>query len=76
MSDLEYRYWLRDDTGTEREVTMEEWVAAERAAGFRNTLGNYYQPATAAWFSTTGGRADAVSGRVEYVLPGDTDEET
>jgi len=75
MSVLRYRYWLKNDEGVERQVPMDEWVAAEHAAGHGNKF-TYNMPAHGWWSSTTVCRADAVSGRVEYVLPDDTDEET
>jgi len=60
------RYFLTE----EREVTKEEFVAAERRAGFRNTMGKPKEPATAG-FSTTryyeGERySETVKGRVEF----------
>jgi hypothetical protein len=68
MTVLAYRYWLKDDQGTEREVTMQEWVAAEHAAGHGNKFA-YNMPAHGWWSSTTARRDDAVSGRIEYILP-------
>jgi hypothetical protein len=56
------RYFLREW----REVSKEEYVAAERRAGFHNTLGQPREPATSS-FSTNGlegrikWRADAVA---------------
>ena len=61
MTVVSYRYWLTDGAEPEREVSMEEWVAAERAAGFHNTMGRPEEPGTAAW------SAGHMSGRVEYV---------
>lgn len=44
----EQRFWLAVnlDEPQWREVTKEQFVAAERAAGFRNTLGQPDEPAT------------------------------
>lgn len=58
MSDL---YFLRYNGEEEHEVTKEEFVRAERAAGFHNTLGQPDEPATAGFGS--GG----VHGHVLYV---------
>lgn len=41
------RFWLRDNSW--REVSKEEWVRAERAAGFRNTMGEPDEPATSSF---------------------------
>lgn len=43
MSD---RYFLRGVVGTWHEVDMAEWVRAERAAGFHNTMGRDDLPGT------------------------------
>lgn len=42
------RYFLRPDVGRFpwAEASKEEWVQAERAAGFRNTMGRPEEPAT------------------------------
>lgn len=53
-------YYLTVGDGPEREVSKAEFVSAERAAGFRNTMGQPSEPATAAF----GGHG--VSGRVKY----------
>jgi len=39
-------YYLQVGDEPEREVTMQEWVAAERRAGFYNTMGHPERPAT------------------------------
>lgn len=45
-------FYLSSDEGMNwREVTKTEWVAAERAAGFKNTLGQPDEPATSSWHS-------------------------
>lgn len=44
------RYYLTET----REVTKEEYVAAERKAGFRNTMGQPNEPATASFQSKYG----------------------
>jgi hypothetical protein len=66
MTDDGYRYFLcaayragKDEAW--EEVTKTEFVAAERAAGFHNTMGRPDEPATGG-FSGHG-----VSGRVRYV---------
>lgn len=58
---MPFRYWLTDGSEPEREVTMAEWVAAEREAGFHNTMGRPEEPATWSW------GAGHMSGRVEFV---------
>lgn len=50
------RYFLTE----EREVTKEEYVGAERHAGFHNTMGRPHEPATASF------SANGVSGRIRY----------
>lgn len=67
MAELRCRFYLTDGSGPEREVTMQEWVAAEREAGFSNTTGRPDLPATA------GFAGKHVGGRVEYVT-GETDD--
>jgi len=57
------RYFLASGSEPEHEVTRDEYVRAERAAGFRNTLGQPAEPATAA-FSSGSSR-----GRVSYARP-------
>ena len=55
------RYFLRlEPGGEELEVTKAEFVAAERAAGFRNTSGRDDEPATGGFGNGT------IRGRVEY----------
>lgn len=55
--------WFVTEGGVEVEVTKAVWVAAERRAGFINTIGHPEEPATAG-FST--GRT---SGRYERSVP-------
>lgn len=57
-----YRYYLSFGGSKERhEVTKPEWVAAERAAGFHNTMGRPDEPGT-------GGFSDGhIRGSLEYV---------
>lgn len=45
MAEREERYFLRKW----EEVTKEDWVAAERAEGFRNTMGQPKEPATSSF---------------------------
>lgn len=63
-----YRYYLTEDDSIEREVVKAQFVAAERAAGFTNTMGQPDEPATAG-FSGRFGDAE-ISGRMVYVAPG------
>lgn len=58
------RYFVTTEHG-ERQVDKAEYVAAERLAGFRNTMGQPDEPATSAF------SAGVLSGRVE--LHGGTD---
>jgi hypothetical protein len=60
MTEFRCRFYLTEDSGPEQEVSMEEWVAAEREAGFNNTMGRPDLPATA------GFSGKRISGRVEY----------
>ncbi len=59
-----YRYYLTE----EREVTKEEYVAAERRAGFYNTMGQPEEPATASFSGQCGDTE--IRGRTEYSAPG------
>jgi len=55
-------FYLSDDYGqTWRQVSKEEYVRAERAAGFRNKLRQPKEPATGSW--SRGSKA----GRTEYI---------
>lgn len=55
------RYFLRTGKGSRwQEVSKEDYVSAERSAGFFNTLGRPYDPATAGFHSGN------VSGRLCY----------
>lgn len=54
------RYFLQYNDQPECEVTKQEFVSAERAAGFRNTLGQPAEPATAAF------SAGSIHGRIQY----------
>lgn len=65
----DYRYFLTYHLGEEREVTKDEYVRAERAVGFHNTLGQPHEPAT----SSFGGAS--VRGRTVYVPAGETTPE-
>lgn len=66
------RYFITRDNGREREVTVEEFVMAEREAGF-NGPGHYSNPVSPAtgsfsktWYPNTE-RERNLSGRTEYV---------
>ena len=62
MSD---RYFLKTDWTNWKEVTKEQWVRAERSAGFHNTMGQPDEPGTGG-FSAYG-----VCGKLlyEYATP-------
>lgn len=60
------RYFLTVAGGPEREVSMAEFVAAERRAGFRNTMGRPDLPATGGF----GNSREGLRGRVEYQANG------
>ena len=63
MAKFRCRYYLTVDSGPEREVSMEEWVAAEREAGISNTAGHPDLPATSGFAGkSTGGRIEYVTG--------------
>lgn len=52
MTERQVRYFLTRDGEPEREVTKEEWVLAERQAGFFRTTGGTGEtgePATSSW---------------------------
>jgi len=61
------KYFLNHPTLGEREVTKEEWIKAERAAGFRPKLSsdhpNYMKVCATGGF---GSSASTVGGRIEY----------
>lgn len=66
MSEQE-RYFLSHPVFGEKEVTREEWVKAERQAGFRppclsDNPRYWTEPATGGFYSNAG-----VSGRIEYI---------
>ena len=65
------RYFLRyprpgDETPPWTEVTKEEFVAAERAAGFHNTMGQPDEPGTGGFGSSSDNTGRRVQGRMEY----------
>lgn len=59
------RYFLAREGGTEEEVTREEWIRAERSAGFYPKLPHNHP---AYWITpATGGFSSGnVSGRIRY----------
>lgn len=62
------KYYLKGDWQPEdawQEVTKEVFVRAERAAGFRNTMGKPNEPATGGF---SGG---STQGRVRYIVEGE-----
>lgn len=58
-------YHLTEGDSEAREVTEAEFVAAERHAGFINTLGRQDRPATAG-FSGRTPDGKTISGRITY----------
>lgn len=58
-----HRYFLKYDDGPEQEVTKAEFVAEERRCGFRNTMGQPREPATAGFGAERYGVR--IKGRVE-----------
>lgn len=67
-------YFLRYDNGPWENVSKQDWVRAERAAGFVNTLGRPDEPGTASFGSTVGDRhVDGRTVNVRYFKPGDYD---
>lgn len=68
------RFWLRaTDSDSWREVTLQEFVRAERMAGFRNTMGRPDRPATAAWGVAGGPSGTTAEPAVEYIALRATD---
>jgi hypothetical protein len=62
------KYYLSEDDGnTWDEVTKEEYVRAERAAGFHNTMGRPDEPATAGFSSSNYHKR----GRLRYLADGE-----
>ena len=57
------KYFLRYEDEEEKEVTLQEWVSAERGAGFRPKGRDDGQPATAGFTSSGWGRS--VRGRIQ-----------
>ena len=66
LENMPQRFFLKRNDEPEREVTKEEFISAERAAGFHNTAGKRDQPATGDFFSDDL-RGHRISGRSEYV---------
>lgn len=67
-------YFLKHDDGPWEHVSKEEWVRAERNAGFVNTMGRPLEPGTSSFGATKHGRT--VNGRIvniEYFKPDDYD---
>lgn len=56
------RYFVTTDERGEREVDKAEFVAVERRAGFRNTMGQPDEPGTAGFSN------GCSCGRVEFML--------
>ena len=68
---MDYRYLLKADFNTEwTEVTKEQWVKAERAAGFRPKLWSG-DPAYMTTCATGGFSGAGISGRFERVPDGE-----
>ena len=66
MNRRQHRYFIRYNDEPEREVTMTEWVRAERAAGFYNNLGPDDEPGTAG-FSKWRPSGERIEGRIEII---------
>lgn len=66
----EERYWLALDLEKPNwvEVTKEQYVKAERSAGFRNTMGQPDEPATASFGSNGGVRGTTFDPLPEKVV--------
>lgn len=60
-------YWVRWGDENWRQVSKDEYVRAERCAGFHNTMGFPDEPATAGFSSSSTGSGD-ISGRVGSIL--------
>lgn len=60
-----YSYWLSGIDGLWRQVTVQEYVNAERASGFHNTTGDQGRPATAGFGSSGGVRGAQISDTYE-----------
>jgi hypothetical protein len=58
-------YFLSRGDRPEVEVTKEEFVSAERNAGFYNTVGEPDEPATGSFSTHTRGE-EGISGRIQY----------
>lgn len=58
-----HKYFLKYDDKPEQEVSKAEFVKAERLAGFRNTMGQPREPATAGFGATVYGTR--IKGRIE-----------
>lgn len=59
-----YRYFVRRDDESEKEVTKEEFCKAERAAGFRPKL-SYDHPDYMTTCATGGFSGNNINGRIE-----------
>ena len=58
MTEMDERYWLRENKRAWREATREEFISAERAAGFH--------PKSGEGVATGGFSNGALEGRVTY----------
>ncbi|MFK4131996.1 hypothetical protein ACI2KR_06830 [Pseudomonas luteola] len=61
-----YRYLIVRPGEEEKEVTKEEWIQAERAAGFKPKLAST-DPEYMAICATSGFVGQGIAGRIEYI---------
>jgi len=67
MSDWQHRYFLKADFNPDwTEVTKEDWIKAERSAGFRPKLWSG-DPAYMTTCATGGWSSSGISGRIESI---------
>jgi hypothetical protein len=59
-------FYLKTDWAGWTKVTKEEFVSAERAAGFRNTMGRPLEPATGGF---SGGGVHGATVNMKYAKP-------
>lgn len=61
-------FWLKVGYGAWTEVSKAEYVAAERSAEFRNTVGQPSEPATSSFSYTGPGFPDGIAGMQGFLL--------
>lgn len=62
-------FWLKVGYGQWTEVSKAEYVAAEREAEFRNTLGQPSEPATSSFSYTGPAFPDGIAGMWGFLMP-------